>query len=231
MIAVLALGLAAPASAQLMGATELKIAVPAKGAASTKPAADIYYFAGEVGAKESYVLTGKGAASLTVFGPDGSELLTASGNGTVKLTVVLPFTDVFTLAVARKAPGQPYSLVRKTTVPTLAEASQAIFVGYRFKGSITTQCWIVPGVKMRMANPDGSHQDSTVAADRTTVSFVMQDANGTSPWEESYAVDGDQLHATMRAPDGRVKEESRPFFRPAYNADYLEAFTGYLCKD
>ena len=220
--------LAQPASAQLMGATELKIATPVKGAPSSKPVADIYYLVGESGAKETYTLAGKGPASLTLFGPDGSEILTASGSGSVSLEVVLPFTDVFTIAVARKSTAAPYSLSRKATVPTLAEAEMAGGIGYESKDGKRAQCWIIPGVKARVTYPKGK-EEFTLAADRDTVTFVSFAPRGTSSGDASFTSDGEMVRRAVRYPDGKVKDVS---YEPRYPYDPQEdgRFTGYLCK-
>ena len=214
--------LAAPASAQLMGAKELKTAVPAKGFPGTKPVADVYYLVGEVGAKEAYTFTGKGPASLTLFGPDGSEILTSSGSGTVKLEVVLPFTDVFTLAVARKTPAQPYVLARKATVPTLAEAELAKGVGY--ERDHESPCWIIPGVKVKIIYSNGDFREDTLAADRTTVSWVNSKYSG----DRTFSLDGSELHRMSRARNGNVTDTSHPIGY-AYNPEEFVRFTRYQC--
>jgi hypothetical protein len=230
--ASLAIGLlsAAPASAQLMGARELTTTAIVKGAPASKPVPDIYYLVGESGARETYALTGKGPASLTLFGPDGSEILTASGNGKVKLEVVLPFTDVFTIAVARTTPANGYSLTRKTSLPTLAEAYMASNVGYAFKRTATNQCWVIPGVKSRTNFENGTRHELTLAADRTTVSVVSREANGTFTGDVSYKFVGDELHQITRRGDGKVIDRSIPF-DPSYDPEEVDRYTGYLCKD
>jgi hypothetical protein len=224
----LAAALAQPALAQLMGATELKVAVSIKGAPSTKPVADVYYLVGESGAKETYTLTAKGPASLTLFGPDGSEILTASGSGSVSLDVVLPFTDVFTIAVARKATAAPYSLKRKATVPTFTEAQLAGGIGYESKDGKRSQCWIIPGVKARVTYPNGK-EEFTLAADRNTITFVSFTQKGTSSGEASYASNENMVRRTARYPNGKVSEAS---YDPRYAYDPKDdgRFTGYRCE-
>jgi len=217
--------IAAPASAQLMGAKELKIAVPAKGSPGAKPVADVYYLVGETGAKEAYTFTGKGPASLTLFGPDGSEILTSLGSGTVKLEVVLPFTDVFTLAVARKTPAQAYVLVRKATIPTLAEAEQATGVGYEAKDR-DSLCWVIPGVKRKTIYSNGDSKEDTLAADRTTVSWVNSKYSG----DKTFRIDGDEVHRISRVRNGKTTETSRPI-NYIYDPENFARFAGYHCKD
>lgn len=220
---------AAPACAQLNGATELKVGIPTKGAAATKPHAEIYYLVGEVGAKETYTLNGKGPASVTLFGPDGSEILTKSGNGTVKLEVVLPFSDVFTLAVARVA-GHPYSLTRSASLPTLGEATFAAKVGYRLGKDKTTRCWVIPGVKRRYDYAGGGREEATLAADKTTISWVYKGPSRTTSGDASYKLDGDHLHRTVRTSDGKVTEQNF-VYDPSYDPAKVSEFSGYFCKD
>lgn len=219
--------LTAPAAAQLMGATELKVAVPVKGVASTKPVAEVYYLVGESGAKETYTFTGKGPASVTLFGPDGSEILSASGNGTVKLEAVMPFTDVFTLTVARKTTVQPYTLARKASVPTLAEAQFANAVGYQFDRFKSWRCWVNPGVKLRIIYTNGLFREETLAADRSTI--LWRNPNGGASGDRTYRLDGSFLHRISRNDDGKVTESSSELDL-SYNADTITDFKGYLCE-
>ena len=96
MAAALALAtIPASGSAQLMGAKELTAQGLVNGAPSSRSAADLYYLAGDVGARENYTLTIKGPARISLFTPDGHEMLSTSGSGKVVLDAVLNFTDVF----------------------------------------------------------------------------------------------------------------------------------------
>ena len=221
--------LAAPASAQLMGAKELKVAVPVKGVPSSKPVADVYYLVGESGARETYTFAGKGPANLTLFGPDGTEILTASGSGIVKLDIVLPFTGVFTLSIARKAPAPAYSLTRKTTVPTALEAEVAAGVGYRSKSGKSLQCWITPGVKLRYVLPN-STVEFTIAADRKSTTFVHRRPKETTSGETSVSYDGTQFHYMTTYADGTKRDEVIGLDH-SYRPGTLGSYAGYLCKD
>ena len=229
-ILIAAATLAAPATAQTRPPAELKVGVPAKGLASAKPVADVYFLVGEAGAKETYSFTGKGPASITLFGPDGSEILTASGSGTVKLEVVLPFTDVFTIAVARKTPAQPYALARETTVPTLAEAQLAVNAGYEIKGNNYWSCWVIPGVKLKLHDPEGLFREDALAADRTTIKWTAINLSGTAQGDRTYWFDGSLLHRIRRNQDGKVTETTSEL-ELSYSPDKIGGFRGYLCKD
>lgn len=74
-----------PVAAQVMGARELLSTGQVQGAAGTAAQADVFYFAGEMGAKESYTLTVKGPASITLFSRQGIEIISVEGSGTVRL--------------------------------------------------------------------------------------------------------------------------------------------------
>ncbi|WP_037500390.1 hypothetical protein [Sphingomonas jaspsi] len=214
--------LASPVSGQLMGATELKVGIAAKGAPATKPAADIYYVVGESGAKETYTFKGFGPASLTLFSPDGKEILTSAGAGTIKLQVVLPFTDVFTIAVARKEPGRTYTLNRTSTVPTFEEAFLAKGAGY------FGACWLIPGVKLRRVFSKG-FEDLTLAADRHSLSFVSNGPLGIRPGDVSVTYDGTRVHQITKFADGTEREISFQF-TPEFNLSPSTKFNGYLCQ-
>lgn len=93
------------------------------------------------------------------------------------------------MAIARKVPAQSYTLSRRATTPTLAEA--AIAEGIGFEGSYKDKagqevtfkrCWITPGVKARLSYPNLT-EDITIAADRNTILFVGRGATRTSTGE------------------------------------------------
>jgi hypothetical protein len=232
--AVACLASSVAASAQLMGARELTTATPMKGMPSAKPVADIYYLVGEMGAAETYTLTVKGPASLTLFSPGGHEILTAQGSGTVKLTVHLPATDVFTLAVARKHPSQPYSLSRKATIPTLAEAMMAggagvegSFVDKNGKEVKISSCWITPGVRLRLNYASVTDQ-YTLAADRSTVLWVSRDQSRVTSGQATYSIDGSMVDRLLKTDDGR-SFHSKIELDDTTKPDAKEISTGYLC--
>lgn len=130
LIAMLCLVPPTAASAKPIDARKLTIGTALKGLPSTKPIAEMYYLIGEAGAKETFTLTIKGPASISIFTPGGDEMVTASGAGVIKLEAVLPFTDLFMIAVARKDTRQSYTLSRKASTPTLAETVLAGEIGY-----------------------------------------------------------------------------------------------------
>lgn len=221
----------APAPAQVSGARELTTAVAVKGIPGVKSAPDIYYLAGEAGAKESYTLTIKGPASLTLFTPDGHEMLTASGSGKITLSAYLPLTDVFTLAVSRLTPRQPYTLSRQATVPTLGEAISFSGIGYTVKGGNGdfAKCWITPGVKYRGTDKTGT-AEYTLAADRETISTTVRAAK-TYSYETRYSLAGSSLNRHVRWPSGKTDEHPSQLRMPSFANGQAKQWSGYLCAD
>jgi hypothetical protein len=235
-IAAVAAGLSAaiPASAQLMGARELTSAATVKGLPASKPAPDIYYFAGESGAKETFTLTIKGPASLSLFTPDGHEMISATGSGKVTLTAYLNLTDVFTLAVSRLMPGQSYTLSRTATVPTLGESESFSNIGYTFNvgpNGDFAQCWITPGVKYRGKDNWGT-AEYTLAADRETISTTVREGSGkTSSYETHYSLAGTLLTRHVRWPTGKTDEHPSQLRIESFANGPAKQWSGYLCAD
>jgi hypothetical protein len=221
------------AAAQLMGAKKLTSGVTIKGASSVKSAADLYYVLGEVGATETYTLTIKGPARISLFTPDGHEMVAAAGSGKISLRAVLNFTDVFVLAVSRTDTRQSYTLTRRPTVPTFAEAMMASFAGYERSNdrTSTTRCWLEPGVKLRETTPNYV-RTVTLAANRSTLigSDVMP--SGSEAFEQTFQLESFQYHMAVKTPDSPVREYSKPYPENGYafHSRDRPVFKGYLCS-
>jgi len=228
---LVALMIVAPAAAAT-GPRELTTTAVARGLPAAKVAPDIYYFAGETGAKETYTLTIKGPASLTLFTPDGHEMVTATGSGNVTLTAYLPLTDVFTLAVSRLTPGQPYTLSRKATLPTLAEEEEFSNVGYTLKNAdgFYAACWIAPGVKVRGRDAK-QIGESLLAADRETVSRILRRGSETISYEVTYSLVGGVLMKDVRWPDGKVDRHPTELRATSLSDRLVREWSGYRCAD
>ena len=224
---------AAPAYGQLMGSRELTTVGVVKGAPASKPAPDIYYLAGESGAKETYSLTIKGPASLTLFTPDGHEMVSATGSGKVTLTAYLPLTDVFTLAVSRRTPAQPYTLSRAATVPTLAEAQAFFNVGYRLTDGTNggfAKCWITPGVKYRASNEVRTFEH-TLGADHKTLTTIGRERDKTWSYDITYSLAGSVLTYHYRYPSGKTVDHTQEFKMGSLADGKTRKFSGYLCAN
>lgn len=223
----------ASGSAQLMGAKELTAQGLVNGAPSSRSAADLYYLAGDVGARENYTLTIKGPARISLFTPDGHEMLSTSGSGKVVLDAVLNFTDVFVLAVSRVDPRQAYTLSRRTTVPTFAEAMIASYAGYErsIADTSTVRCWLKPGVKLRDTTPSYV-RTITLAADRTTLLGHDDKESGSDEFEQTFRLESFQYHMLVKMSDGATGQYSRPYPERGYafHTGARPRFVGYLCS-
>ena len=236
LILVAACGMAISSGAQVMGARELVASGQVQGAAGSAAKADIYYFAGEMGSKETYVLAIKGSASITLFARNGQEILSEEGSGTIRLEAVLPYTDIYTIAIARKVPGQLYTISRRATVPTLTEAAIAEGIGFEAsyldksgKEVPYRRCWITPGVKARITYPTLT-EEVTIAADRTTGLYVAKDQNRTSAGEVTYRIDGSDIVRMVKPATGKSFEIAYTF-APILEVNDASPITGYLCPD
>lgn len=236
LILVAAGGMAISCGAQVMGARELLATGQIQGAAGSAAKADIYYFAGEMGAKETYLLTIKGSASITLFARNGQEIISEEGSGSIRLEAVLPYTDVYTIAIARKVPAQLYTISRRATVPTLTEAAIAEGVGFEAsyidksgKEVPYQRCWITPGVKARITYPHLT-EEVTIAADRTTALYVAKNQTRTSAGEFTYRIDGSDIVRMVKPATGKSFEV--PYiFAPILEVSDASRITGYYCPD
>lgn len=102
---LVALG-AAPANAQSF--TTIAIGQTKTKAAGTK--ADLYRFGAGSGTTITATLTAPGKSALMLYTPDGEEMLSAQGDGSVTLEAIIPLDEVFTIAVLREDSSKPYSL-------------------------------------------------------------------------------------------------------------------------
>ncbi len=158
----LALGLllaTAPVAGSAQAVTDIRIGQTLSKKVGTK--SDIYRFVGASGTTIKATLTAPGKAALILYTPAGEEMLTAQGNGTVTLEAILPLNDVFLLAVLRKDGAQPYKLALPGVEADLHLAKFAAYVGYSINteegeknSHIVTQCWMDPGVKLRITSPN-----------------------------------------------------------------------------
>jgi hypothetical protein len=224
---------AAPVSAAIPDARELTTTAVIKGPPSGKPGPDIYYLAAEAGAKETYTLTTTGPASITLFTPDGHELVSASGSGKVTLVAYPNLNDVFILTVARVTASEPYTLSRQAILPTLTEAGAFAEVGYTSKygsGAESTRCWITPGVKLRVISGDRV-SEATLAADHTTMNIVVHQRKASLSFEQTRSLVGNSLTVKNRASDGQTEVVSSELPRHSLEDGTIRKFSGYLCSE
>jgi hypothetical protein len=229
-----------PAQAQIAGARELVAGEVATGAPTKAVKPDIYYFTGEAGAKLTFALSSKAATRLVLYTPAGEEMLTAGGDTGATLEAVLPFNEVYTLAVIRRDATQPYALFMTATQPTLGEALLATGVGYERLiggGKRDRQCWVKPGVMLRVTYPDaaapGDAQtyEAALAPDRETTSITFRYRNGnTASYIERYRVEGAEYVQSYEYSNGQKIEKRRALAPEIFSiGSPAPRFTGYHC--
>lgn len=127
---------------------------------------DLYRFGGGSGTTIKATLTAPGSSALILYTPEGEEMLSARGDGTVTLEAILPLWDVFVLAVVRTSAAKAYTLELSGNEPDIHMAYFARGVGFRTSvgTSEATTCWVEPGVKKRTIFSDlsGWYTDTTI---------------------------------------------------------------------
>lgn len=123
-------------------------------------AVDLFAFIGESGAvlQASAGAPGAGGHAITLYTPEGNEMLKADGVDLTKLIAVLPRDGIYLLAVGRQNAAKPYKLTLAAESPDLFQWSFRNAAGYNVydaKGAIAySTCWTAPGstLQYRFAN-------------------------------------------------------------------------------
>jgi len=111
-------------------------------------------------------------------------------------------------------------------VPTLMEAEFASNVGYETPKFKTWQCWVIPGVKLKMIYSNGLFREDTLAADRATV--LWRNPGGSSG-DRTYRSEGSVIRRISRNDNGTVNETDVKLDL-SYDPETLGRFKGYLCE-
>lgn len=133
-----------------------------------KPGAsvDLYAFIGEAGAVLNADTVGTGGYEMTLYTPEGAQMLAASGTDTAKLSAVLPQDAVYILAVAREDAAKPYKLSLGAESPDPFQWSFREWAGYETLNADGTlrswTCWVTPGAVLRYTLADGQVQTQTL---------------------------------------------------------------------
>jgi hypothetical protein len=224
---------AVPCAAQQAGAParELTTAAPIKMPAATSPAADLFFFVGAAGARQRFTVTSKTPVEITLFGPGGDVMLSKEGSGTVTLTAVLSWVDVHTVAVTRANAATPYTIAMSANEPTLHDASFASFVGEqqidRPGGATFTQCWEIPGERIRVVESGEIVMLSRSGVFETSIS----ERNGVVTTQEGARRfdDKEVVVKTRTRPGGAVSERREPFDPSVFQRPANLKYAGYYC--
>lgn len=129
---------------------------------------DLYAFIGAAGSVLEANAAGAGGYGLTIYTPEGDEMLTQTGVGEAKLAVVLPQDAAYILAVARQDATKPYKLSLVAQQPDIFQWAFREWAGYEVYGRdgkvAGRSCWVAPGQTLRLLFPNGGQADFTLLA-------------------------------------------------------------------
>lgn len=133
----------------------------ARPAGKVGAAVDLFAFIGESGSvlQASAGAPGAGGHAITLYTPEGNEILKADGVDLTKLSAVLPKDGIYLLAVGRQNAAKPYRLTLAAESPDLFQWSFRNAAGYNVydaKGAIAySTCWTAPGATLRYKFANG----------------------------------------------------------------------------
>ncbi len=162
-------------------------------------ASDMYRFTGLTGTTVTATLTTQGDAGLVFYTPDGEEMHSVKGNGTVNLDIIVPFPDVYFVSVIRADATKAYSLKLNGDLPDDHLANFAAFVGYQSDEVIdgktvsTTQCWVQPGIRLRMTATDGLDRVDTIGRGGMQYTAFRHSDGRISRLEDRVTFDGTKI--------------------------------------
>ncbi len=233
-MAIATMALAGPVAAQAPAARLIEAGTPVTGSAGNGEQVDIYRFIGSLGSRVSFTLESPSQAVLTLYTPDGEEMLYSSGKGKIELEAVLPLTEPFLVGVSGVDGSRPYKLSFSEAPGDLHQMFFAQGIGY----SIARQwddnpntyyiesCWIDPGRKWRRTWPRGTEE---ISLGRDGVEYATLTLNGREPRQMERTVKFEGLTAIYptRTREGatrytRVNLKDRREMHGPYNS--------YLCQ-
>ncbi len=193
-------------------------------------ASDMYRFTGLTGTTVTATLTTQGDVGLVFYTPDGEEMHSVKGNGTVKLDIILPFPDVYFVSVIRGNAAKAYALKLEGVPPDDHLADFAASVGYErddtYNGQVerTSQCWVEPGFRVRHK---GAVWEQEVTLGRGGMLYTLwKHPDGRTVSEQSrITYDGSKMTWTPIS-DNRPPETDE---RMISTRSEVGNFTGYLC--
>lgn len=209
------------------GVLAAEIGTPvARPAGKPGPGVDLYAFIGEAGSVLQATAAGTGGYGVTIYTPEGAEMLTATGLGSARLTAVLPQDAVYLLAVARQDAAKPYKLDLAAERPDLFQWGFRSSAGYETLGAdgkvAYWSCWISPGAVLRYQHADGKIQTLTVQR------------GGVGRWDYVYDGKPSGYSFTTRIEGAKVIRTSERNSVQTWSLDDPPsphgAYRGYLCQ-
>ncbi|MDG2528159.1 hypothetical protein [Caulobacter endophyticus] len=131
-------------------------------------AVDLFAFIGESGSvlQVTAGAPGAGGHAITLYTPEGDEILKADGVDMTRLNAILPRDGIYMLAVGRQDAAKPYKLTLEAEAPDLFQWSFRNLAGYDVydaKGGLSFwSCWTAPGSTLRYSFTNGMKGSLTV---------------------------------------------------------------------
>lgn len=122
---------------------------------------DLYAFIGESGSvfQATAGAPGAGGHAITLYTPEGDEMLKADGVDLTRLDAILPKDGIYMLAVGRQNAAKPYKLTLAADSPDLFQWSFRDLAGYEVYGANGAlsfwSCWSAPGSTLRYTFANG----------------------------------------------------------------------------
>jgi hypothetical protein len=131
-------------------------------------AVDLYAFIGESGSvfQATAGAPGAGGHAITLYTPEGDEMLKADGVDMTRLNAILPKDGIYMLAVGRQNAAKPYNLTLAADPPDLFQWSHRNLAGYEVLGQdgklFYSTCWTAPGATLRYDFANGVRMSLSV---------------------------------------------------------------------
>lgn len=131
-------------------------------------AVDLYAFIGESGSvfQARAGAPGAGGHAITLYTPEGEEMLKADGVDMTSLNGILPKDGIYMLAVGRQNAAKPYKLTLAADSPDLFQWSHRNLAGYEVLDQdgklLYTTCWTAPGATLRYDFASGVRSSMSV---------------------------------------------------------------------
>lgn len=158
---------ALPPMPSIPGVTNVQVGQTlARPAGKPGTAVELYGFIGEAGSSLQVFAEGAAGHGLTLYTPEGVEMLSAAGLGLAKLDAILPTDGIYLLAVARQDAATPFELALAAQSPDPVMWSFRSYAGHETlaaDGSVAYwTCWAAPGTVLQYQMADGSRHRLTL---------------------------------------------------------------------
>lgn len=131
-------------------------------------AVDLFAFVGESGSvlQATAGAPGAGGHAITLYTPEGDEMLRTDGVDRTHLNAILPKDGIYMLAVGRQSAAKPYRLTLAAESPDLFQWSFREGAGYEVLGKDGKldywSCWTAPGATLRYISSKGQIAHETM---------------------------------------------------------------------